>query len=122
MNCALRNGAAHLKNFAVVYDDVLGEARLAPLFDLVTTSIYLPKDSLAFTLNGTTQWPDAKALRRLGETRMHGAPAKVRQILQRIADALSETASEIQTYMKSHPEFTEIGNGMLAAWGTGKNS
>jgi len=29
LNCALRNGDAHLKNFGVVYDDVLGEARLA---------------------------------------------------------------------------------------------
>lgn len=26
LNCALRNGDAHLKNFGIVYDDVLGEA------------------------------------------------------------------------------------------------
>lgn len=51
LNCALRNGDAHLKNLGIVYDDVLGEARLAPVYDLVTTSIYLPKDSLALTLN-----------------------------------------------------------------------
>ena len=31
LNCALRNGDAHLKNFGIVYDDVLGEARLAPV-------------------------------------------------------------------------------------------
>ncbi len=41
LNCALRNGDAHLKNFGIVYDDVLGEARLAPVYDLVTTSVYL---------------------------------------------------------------------------------
>ena len=29
--------------------------------------IYLPKDSLALTLNGTTQWPDSKVLRRLAK-------------------------------------------------------
>jgi serine/threonine-protein kinase HipA len=39
LNCALRNGDAHLKNFGIVYDDVLGEARLAPAYDLVTTSV-----------------------------------------------------------------------------------
>jgi len=49
LNCAIRNGDAHLKNFRIVYDDVLGEARLAPVNDLVTTSIYLPKDSMALT-------------------------------------------------------------------------
>src|SRR5580692_12486988 len=39
LNCALRNGDAHLKNFGIVYDDVQGEARLAPVYDLVTTSV-----------------------------------------------------------------------------------
>src|SRR5580698_9606088 len=68
VNCALRNGDAHLKNFGIVYDDVLGEARLAPVYDLVTTAVYLPKDSMALTLNGSTRWPAARELRRLGET------------------------------------------------------
>src|SRR5580658_2157596 len=88
LNCALRNGDAHLKNFGILYDDVLGEARLAPVYDLVTTSVYLPQDRLALTLNGATTWPTAKELRKLGETRTGAAPAKVRQILERIDDAL----------------------------------
>src|SRR6202020_1967430 len=93
LNCALRNGDAHLKNFGILYDDVLGEARLAPVYDLVTTSVYLPQDRLALTLNGATTWPTAKELRKLGETRTGAAPAKVRQILERIDDALAETAA-----------------------------
>ena len=120
LNCALRNGDAHLKNFAVIYDDVLGEARLAPVFDLVTTAVYLPKDSMALTLNGTTRWPDAKALRRLGETRMQGSPSKVRHILQRISDAVSDTTSEIRNYVKEHPDFREVGEGIVAAWWKGQ--
>src|ERR1017187_6045873 len=46
LNAALRNGDAHLKNFGIVYQDGLGEARLAPVYDLVTTSVYLSKDSI----------------------------------------------------------------------------
>jgi serine/threonine-protein kinase HipA len=30
LNAGIRNGDAHLKNFGIVYDDVLGEGRLAP--------------------------------------------------------------------------------------------
>src|ERR1700681_4570393 len=56
LNCALRNGDAHLKNFGIVYNDVQGEARLAPVYYLVTTTAYLPRDSMALTLNGTTKW------------------------------------------------------------------
>src|SRR5207237_7456738 len=76
LNCALRNGDAHLKNFGIVYDDVLGEAHVAPVYDLVTTSVYLPKDSMALTLNGSTRWPSGKDLQRLGQTRMGGSPAR----------------------------------------------
>jgi len=122
LNCALRNGDAHLKNFGIVYDDVLGEARLAPVYDLVTTSVYLPKDSLALTLNGSTNWPTAKELRRLGETRAGGAPAKIRQILARIAEAIEETAGEVELYGKEHREFAELGRRMVQEWRNGVNT
>src|SRR3989454_10293812 len=120
LNCGLRNGNAHLKNFGIVYDDVLGEARLAPVYDLVTTSIYLPKDSLALTLNGTTQWPDNKVLRRLGETRMTGTPARIRAILERVSDALSQTETDLRSYIKEHPHFKEVGERMLQEWVKGR--
>jgi len=122
LNCAVRNGDAHLKNFGIVYDDVQGEARLAPVYDLVTTPVYLPKDSLALTLNGSTKWPTAKDLRRLGETRAGGAPAKIRQILERIAEAIQGTVPEVTSYMKEHPQFAEIGQRMLQEWESGVNT
>jgi serine/threonine-protein kinase HipA len=116
LNCALRNGDAHLKNFGIVYDDVQGEARLAPVYDLVTTTVYLPKDSMALTLNGSTRWPDTKSLRRLGETRMAGSPSRVKQILGRIDEAILETTSEVRSYINEHADFAEIGERMLQEW------
>jgi serine/threonine-protein kinase HipA len=119
INSALRNGDAHLKNFGIVYDDVQGEARLAPVYDLVTTSVYLPNDSLALTLNGTTRWPSSKELQRLGETRMGSTPARVRHILERIADAMTATAAEVKSYIKEHAEFEDIGSRMIEHWEQG---
>jgi serine/threonine-protein kinase HipA len=122
LNCALRNGDAHLKNFGIVYDDVQGEARLAPVYDLVTTSVYLPEDRLALTLNGSTRWPTSKELRKLGETRGGGTPAKIRQVLERIREAIEETAKEVRLYRKDHPEFDEIGQRLIEEWENGSNS
>ena len=119
INMALRNGDAHLKNFAIVYDDVQGEARLAPVYDLVTTAVYLPKDSMALTLNGSTQWPTAKELQRLGETRLGASPSRIRQIVERIGDALAETSEQMRGYIKDHPAFEEIGSRMLQQWNLG---
>jgi serine/threonine-protein kinase HipA len=122
LNCALRNGDAHLKNFGIVYDDVQGEARLAPVYDLVTTSVYLPKDSLALTLNGSTRWPTGKELKKLGEKRAGGTPAKIRQILERIAEAIQETTREVHSYTREHPQFADIGQRMLQEWERGVNT
>jgi serine/threonine-protein kinase HipA len=119
LNCALRNGDAHLKNFGIVYDDVLGEARLAPVYDLVTTAVYMPKDSMALTLNGTTRWPGARELQRLGETRLGTPPARVRQILQRIEAAIADTSIDLRAYMTDHSEFADIGTRMLHEWQQG---
>jgi HipA-like protein len=119
LNCALRNGDAHLKNFGVVYDDVQGGSRLAPVYDLVTTTVYLPKDSMALTLNETTRWPSAKELKRLGETRLGRTPAKVRQILQKIDVAMAQTMIEVRSYIHQHPGFAEIGARMLQEWEKG---
>jgi serine/threonine-protein kinase HipA len=119
LNCALRNGDAHLKNFGIVYDDVQGEARLAPVYDLVTTSVYLPKDSMALTLNGTTKWASAKELQRLGDTRVGAAPARVREILELINAAIADTSQKLRAYIKDHQEFEEIGNRMLHEWEQG---
>jgi serine/threonine-protein kinase HipA len=120
LNCVLRNGDAHLKNFGVLYDEVLGEPRLAPVYDLVTTAIYLPRDRMALTLNGTTNWPDAKALRRVGETRT-GTPAKIREIFEHISDALSQTVTEVRSYIQMHPDFKVVGERMLEEWEKGRN-
>ena len=119
INCALRNGDAHLKNFGIVYDDVQGEARLAPVYDLVTTAVYLPEDRMALTLNGKTNWPTAKELQRLGETRIGATPARVRQMMERVGQAIAEVSRLVRAYRNEHPEFEEIGGRMLEQWERG---
>jgi serine/threonine-protein kinase HipA len=118
-NCAIRNGDAHLKNFAILYDDVEGEAHLAPAYDLVTTTVYLPQDRMALTLNGTNQWPSAKNLALFGEQRSLGSRRILAQRMERIGDALRDTAKDVEAYGTEHPEFASIGRLMLEQWERG---
>jgi hypothetical protein len=74
------------------------------------------------TLNGSTQWPTAKELRRLGETRAGGTPAKIRHMLERIDEAIQETATEVRSHIKRHPEFAGIGRRMLQEWESGSRT
>jgi serine/threonine-protein kinase HipA len=119
LNTALRNGDAHLKNFAIVYDDVRHGARLSPAYDIVTTTVYLPVDKMALTLDGSTRWPETGRLRRLGEMRLGLTPARVNDVLARVADALSRTKEDIRAYRRDHPEFGEVGERMIQQWDVG---
>jgi serine/threonine-protein kinase HipA len=120
LNCALRNGDAHLKNFGIVYDGIEREKRgLPPSTTSFTTSVYLPNDSLALTLNGATKWPSPKELQRLGETRMRGSPARVRGILERVADSIATTSTSWRSYINDHQEFEDIGGRALQQWKQG---
>ena len=50
---------------------------------------------------------------------MGAAPARVREILERINGAIVDTAQELRAYIKDRQEFEEIGNGMLHEWEQG---
>jgi serine/threonine-protein kinase HipA len=52
---AIGNGDMHLKNWGVVYPDGRN-ARLAPLYDFISTSPYFPKDALALSLGGEKRY------------------------------------------------------------------
>ncbi len=119
LNCAIRNGDAHLKNFGILYADVTGPAGLAPIYDLVSTQPYLPKDPMALTLNGSTNWPDRKALTLLGQTRCDLALQTVKRVLEETADVLSKVAPDVVAYFKNTATHRDIGDRLLASWEAG---
>ena len=119
LNCSIRNGDAHLKNFGVIYDDVTGAASLAPVYDLVSTVPYLPKDAMALTLNGSTNWPDLKVLTRLGQTRCDLSLAVITRIVEETADVLATIAPDVERYFKGTAKHRDVGARLLRAWDAG---
>ncbi len=119
LNCAVRNGDAHLKNFGVLYPSIEGPVSLAPVYDIVTTTAYLPGDRMALTLDGSTQWPSAAVLQRFGETRGIASPSSTRATLEQVAQAVSQTMEDIRTYIRRRPDFALVGGRMLSEWDKG---
>jgi serine/threonine-protein kinase HipA len=53
LSCIVGNGDAHLKNFGLLYSNpAQRDARLAPAYDIVNTTAYIPEDVLALDLIG----------------------------------------------------------------------
>jgi serine/threonine-protein kinase HipA len=118
LNTILRNGDAHLKNFALTYSSVDDAPTLAPVYDVVTTSAYIPRDQMALTVEGSTKWPDRDKLVTLGR-RLNLTPSHAGELIDQVAEAVDRTRGEIQTYMNEKPAFREIGGRMLSAWEEG---
>lgn len=119
LNAALRNGDAHLKNFALTYDQVNGAARMAAVYDIVTTTVYLPKDTMALTLDGKPFWPSLPQLIKLGTTRCGLSLADTRAALDRVAGGVVDAMAEMRRYAHANPEFAEIATAMEAQWAFG---
>ncbi len=53
LSCIIGNGDAHLKNYGLLYSEpTQRDARLAPAYDIVNTTAYIPEDVLALDLAG----------------------------------------------------------------------
>lgn len=119
LSCALKNGDAHLKNFGVLYTNTESAVRLAPIYDLVTTTVYKSADILALTLGGTKRWPDAKALIGFARSHCNMGEGQARQVLTQVAQGVEQAREEAQSHMAQHPAFKAIGTEMLAQWREG---
>ncbi|CAK0779512.1 serine/threonine-protein kinase HipA [Gammaproteobacteria bacterium] len=121
LSCAVQNGDAHLKNFGVVYDNPEGRVKLAKAYDIVSTTPYLPADSLALTLGGSKRFPKAKVLLAFGRTHCGFSDSRGRKLLDEVAEGIIRTTNDIWVQMRERPEFAEVGGKMLKAWNDGIN-
>lgn len=61
------NGDAHLKNFAMLYEDPsAGKGWLSPTYDIVNTTVYQEGDTLALKLSKTKDFPNRTTMIRFG--------------------------------------------------------
>lgn len=119
LSVMLRNGDAHLKNFGVLYTAPRSTVELAPVYDVVTTTVYIAKDVPALTIAGTKKWWPRKVLERFAVAHLSLSVKKVSDTFANTAEAVMETRKTVPGYIADHPEFHEIGERMIAQWEEG---
>ena len=88
LSVVLRNGDAHLKNFGMLYTDPgTDDCRLSPVYDIVCTTVYIPKDRLALSLARDRGWPGEQTLCGFG--RQHCAVDRPALVLERVLDTVA---------------------------------
>lgn len=102
--CTVGNGDAHLKNFSVLYRHAEDVVELAPAYDMVSTQVYLPRDSLALTMQDSKEFPTRERLIKFAR-HATGKTEKAATLLLEQVRAGAETAiAEARKYGKHHAD------------------
>ena len=116
MNYLLKNGDAHLKNFGLIYNNDFSEIRLAPAYDIVTTTAYFYKDKPALTLNGRKIWYGKRSLIDFGIKYCLLNKKDAEKLYEECMEALKKTIIELENYISKNIHFETIGRRMLYSW------
>lgn len=114
LSCAVENGDAHLKNFAVIYRNPESDIRLAPVYDIVSTTPYQPRDTLALSLAESKRFPDKDTLVAFGRRACDLPAARVTALLHQVAEGVVQAAEMIRAYAKEKPDFEPAASRLLS--------
>jgi serine/threonine-protein kinase HipA len=113
--CSIENGDAHLKNFAILYENAQSVVRLAPAYDLVSTTVYHARDVMALELGGNKAFPERNRLIAFGRQACGLTSSRVKDVLHKVEYGVLAAQAEIRKYMREHRAFSKAGKHLLAA-------
>lgn len=116
LTCAVRNGDAHLKNFGVVYANPEAEVSFAPAYDIVSTTPYLPNDSLALLFGQSKRFPARAELVNFARRFCSLSERRASQLVDWVIHGLETALPELVAYQQEHAEFAVIGGRMQVVW------
>jgi serine/threonine-protein kinase HipA len=119
---ALRNADCHSKNLALLYTSRT-DARLAPAYDFFTTSVYpgYRDNPPGVMFGGKKTWLPGKTLANFITTNFGIPDREQKLIVERISDAIADTAPAVREKMNHLADFKDTGKWMLATWSEGVN-
>lgn len=112
----LRNGDAHLKNYGLIYKDTTSTINLAPIYDIVTTTAYLPNDVMALTLNGTKRWATRTNLIQFATSSCLLSKVETLQAFDEVINAIIKTLELLQAEVEQDTRFQAVGKRMIEIW------
>jgi len=104
LNTRLQNGDAHLKNFGLIYED-LETIRLAPAFDVVSTTAYIKNDIPALTLLGSKKWWSDDFLLRFAMESCDLSASTAKKLLDECDSALVKVLRMLQSRLLHEEDF-----------------
>lgn len=116
MNHFLRNGDGHLKNYGVLYEEDYEDARLAPIYDVITTTCYIKKDIPALRMSDAKLWWKEKTYKTFAKLSCGLSNKEYEEIVRQCENAIITTKKEIEVYAHTHNEVKDFLEHLSECW------
>ncbi len=116
MNHLLKNGDGHLKNYGILYENDFEDSILAPIYDVITTTIYIKNDIPALRLSDGKLWWKEKTYKTFAKQSCGLSNKEYEDILLECKNAIVKTKKEIDEFKKEHQEVAEFLAELVACW------
>lgn len=98
LNNLLQNGDAHLKNFGVLYTSDY-DVRLAPAYDVVSTTYYIQNDIAALNMLGSKRWRGMKELLDFGVKHCEFSKKRSLELYEHCVEACVRARPKIEEHL-----------------------
>ena len=116
MNHLLKNGDGHLKNYGVLYKKDFQNSTLAPIYDVITTTIYIKKDIPALRLGDGKLWWKEKTYKTFAKQSCGLSNKEYETILDECKIAIIKTKKEIDSYKCEDKEVLSFLENLKENW------
>lgn len=104
MNHFLQNGDGHLKNYGILYENDFNDAFLAPIYDVITTSVYIKNDIPALRLSDGKLWWKEKTYKTFAKQSCGLSNKEYEIVIEECIEAIVQTKKEIDHFKRKNQE------------------
>jgi serine/threonine-protein kinase HipA len=116
MNHLLQNGDGHLKNYGVLYEKDYNDAYMAPIYDVITTTVYIKNDIPALKLGDGKLWWKEKSYKTFATLSCNLSNKEYSEVLGVCYQAIKKTKQEMQEYSKTHLHVQDFLEKLQSCW------
>ncbi len=116
MNHLLQNGDGHLKNYGILYKTDFTDSQLAPIYDVITTTMYIKNDIPALRMQDGKLWWKEKTYKIFAKQSCGLSTKEYEIILEECKNAIVKTKKEIEEYTTKDKEVEEFLKKLKECW------
>jgi len=119
MNHLLRNGDGHLKNYGILYENDYTDAVMAPIYDVVCTTVYIKEDIPALKISDGKLWFKEKTYCNFAKNTCQMKIQEIDETIKVCLNALKKASHALDIYIEKNSEIKEFASELKEEWRKG---